>query len=114
MFNLARFALLAFALGILATPLLDESGSLEEFALAIAEDTAGQDVPLALIQSLYPSDDRSPGPLPLPGGIANPPGIAAGAPHSHLSACTTVATAPFPNRPLYLLYHNFLFYDCLA
>ncbi|MCO6489820.1 MAG: hypothetical protein J5I98_15495 [Phaeodactylibacter sp.] len=114
MFNLARFALLAFALGILATPLLDEGGSLEEFALAMAEDTAGQDTPLALIQSIHPFDDRSPGPLPLFRGIANPAGTTAGAPQAHLPVLPSAATALFPNRPLYLLYHNFLLYDCLA
>lgn len=114
MFDLARFALLAFALGILATPLLDEGGSLEEFALSMAEDTAGQDASLVLIQPTDPSDGRSPGPLPLFSGMANPPGTAASRPHPHPPACSATTTAFFPNRPLYLLYHNFLFYDCLA
>lgn len=113
MLNLIRFALLFFAFGILATPLLDKSGTLEEFAFAMAEDAAGQDSYLSLSQIIQPSDNFGDGPF-------SPQGIARRA--DKLRVCPSVADAALmpasedflSNRPLYLLHHNFLFYDCRA
>ena len=71
MFHLGLFALLFFALSILATPLLDRSGALEQFAFALAEDAADQDAYLALPQIVQPSDNHGNGPLPQLAGNIN-------------------------------------------
>ncbi|MCB0547193.1 MAG: hypothetical protein KDD19_06355 [Phaeodactylibacter sp.] len=114
MLNLIRFALLIFALGVLTAPLLDNSGALEEFAFALAEDAADHDAYLALPQIVQPSDNHGNGPLPqLAGNISRAEGPTA----SFLSFHGSGLSLPqgfHSNRPLYLLYHNFLFYDCLA
>lgn len=114
MFNLIRFALLAFTLGMLAAPLLGRDGMLEEYAFAMAEDAANQDTCLALTQFLHSCDKQGSGPLPLFGSAISPaenilPALWAPVPASFFSP-----EAFLGRRPLYLLYHNFRFYDFMA
>ena len=112
--NLIRITFLTFALGILSTPLLDNSGLLEEFALSMAEDVAAQDAYLALPQFLNPSDNQSDGPAPLFSGISSRTETVETAIWSRDDSAAPTPAGFSTNRPLYLLYHNFLFYDCLA
>ena len=112
--NLIRILFLTFALGVLATPLLDRSGALEEFAFAMAEDAADQDAYLALPQFLNLSDNQSDGPPPLFYGLSSRPETVATAIWSQDDPAAPTPAGFSTNRPLYLLYHNFLFYDCLA
>ena len=112
--NLIRIFFLIFALGVLAAPLLDRSGALEEFAFALAEDAADQDAHLALPQFLNLSDNQSDGPAPLFSGISSRTETVETAIWSRDDSAAPTPAGFSTNRPLYLLYHNFLFYDCLA
>ncbi|MCO6479679.1 MAG: hypothetical protein J5I94_23790 [Phaeodactylibacter sp.] len=111
MFNLIRFALLFFALGVLGAPLLDRSGALEEFAFAMAEDAADQDTYLALPQFAGPSDHLGYGPFPqMPAFASSAENLPAGVP-KRSTFPVSASERSFGKRPLYLLYHNFRFYD---
>lgn len=114
MLNLIRFALLFFALGVLGAPLLDRGGALQEFAFAMAEDAADQDAYLALPQFGQPSGQLGYGPfpqMPVVASSAECPSVSFAASY----ALRIPASEGFSgNRPLYLLYHNFRFYDGLA
>ena len=112
--NLIRITFLTFALGILSTPLLDNSGLLEEFALSMAEDVAAQDAYLALPQFNQPSDHLSFGPIPC---FASLNRITEALPQPMEASSSGLYQSPegaLNNRPLYLLYHNFRFCDCLS
>lgn len=112
--NLIRIALLTFAFGIFAFPLLDSKGVLEEYAFALAEDAANQDIYLALTQFSHPSCQHGNGPLPQPAGLTSSSEKTA----VNLLMAYAPGVAPagrsFSKRPLYLLYHNLRFYDCMA
>ncbi len=114
MINLVRLALLALPFGILAAPFLDKSGLLEEYAFAMAEDAANQDAYLALTHLLHSCDNQGSGPLPLFGSAISPaenmlPALWAPVPASSFSS-----EASLSKLPLYLLHHNFRFYDFMA
>lgn len=114
MMNLIRIALLTFAFGIFAFPLLDSKGVLEEYAFAMAEDAANQDIYLALTQFSHPSGQHGNGPLPQPAALTS--SSEKTAVHLPAACAPRVAAAKrsFSRRPLYLLYHNLRFYDCMA
>ena len=114
MFNLVRIALLAFALGMLTTPLLNNSSALEEFALSLAEDAASQDAYLALSQFVDISDEQGNGPIPQPAGATFSETVGNYAPQASSTSLLPAATGSSPNRSLYLLYHNLRFYEFLS
>lgn len=112
--NLIRISFLTFALGILSAPLLDNSGLLEEFALAMGEDVAVQDAYLALPQFDQPSDYPSNGPIPCFAGLNRLTEAYTQAIAASSSRLYHAPEGALNNRPLYLLYHNFRFCDFLS
>ena len=112
--NLIRIIFITFALGILSAPLLDNSGLLEEFALAMAEDVAAQDAHLALPQFDQPSDHLSYGPIPCFAGFSRLTEAYTQPMEASSSGLYQSPEGALNNRPLYLLYHNFRFCDCLS
>lgn len=112
--NQLRSILLIIALGFLFTPMSDTQALLEEFVLAQAEDAANLDfIPNSLFSITLPEQfDHGPSPSAvgfIPSGNSREVSF-----FSCFSGRLQAASGHYGNRPLFLLYHNLRFGDCLA
>lgn len=112
--NQLRSILLVFAFGFLSTPVFDAQALLEEFVLAQAEDAANLDFIPGSLLSIPAPEQFDHGPSSSGAGIISSRNFPELNQFFGFPGGLQVSSGHFGNRPLFLLYHNLRFGDCLA